>query len=64
MGLTSGSSSERKEVRLPPRRGSIKMKIFKYLLKKLCFKVQRGKKGEGGSRSAIVCPTSYKLDVY
>lgn len=58
MSLRNENFSKRKEVRVPPRRGMIKIKIFKMLLKKLGFKGQQGKKSKGGSRSSVVCPTS------
>lgn len=63
MGLTNGTnSSKRNEVRLPPKRGIIKIKIFNYLVNKFGFNAQQGKRRHGGSRSSVICPSSCESD--
>ena len=59
MGYEKGisSSGKGKKLNVPPRRGNIKIKIFKRLLKKIgIVRVKQEKKREGDSKTSFVCP--------
>jgi hypothetical protein len=58
MGYEKGisSSSKGNKVSVPPRRGDVKIKIFKKLLKKFGFVMVKQEKKEGGSKTSFVCP--------